>query len=447
MATYVFCGPSLPPEQLRELMPEATACPPIRRGDLEQRAVAAGDRVLILDGYYFHVPAIQHVEIIEALRRGARVWGAASMGALRAAELAGVGMRGVGYVYGRYASGALREDDEVAILHDPDNYRPFSDAMVNLDYNLRAAVRAGALTSDAASLVLAQLRERWFGERSYALAISLLRSSPYRAQVDALRDHLARSKVDVKRRDALAALRALATSAPAERSRADVSTLPETTVFGAGVQREFAPEEESPELRRTEVLTAWLVCTPRAKRVYRRCAQLELLSLLPQREPAAYPSTDRCHRALVLAGLLSPQSASSAVDAFLYPLQIGSGVRSTRVLETHLARSGALLRTARALEAHARKIGSAATSFQNRPSAAQALGVYAKLWSVAPPALGEEVRQRGFLDMNHFLEVAGSRLLVSFAARQINPIALEAPCKTALPPNSRASIASSTPAL
>ena len=62
------------------------------------------------------------------------MWGAASMGALRAAELAPFGMRGVGAIYRAFARGTLVADDEVAVAHLPAEYgyRATRDALVNL---------------------------------------------------------------------------------------------------------------------------------------------------------------------------------------------------------------------------------------------------------------------------------------------------------------------------
>src|SRR5688572_32760283 len=52
-------------------------------------------------------------------RSGVRVFGAASMGALRAAELQPFGMIGVGQVFQAYRRGHLTDDDEVAVAHGP----------------------------------------------------------------------------------------------------------------------------------------------------------------------------------------------------------------------------------------------------------------------------------------------------------------------------------------
>ena len=53
----------------------------------------------IIDGYFEIVPTVWHKEILWAMAQGIHVFGAASIGALRAAELDAFGMRGIGRIY------------------------------------------------------------------------------------------------------------------------------------------------------------------------------------------------------------------------------------------------------------------------------------------------------------------------------------------------------------
>ena len=97
----VFLGPSLPVTQAQALLPKATILPPARQGDLYR---AARDRhpstIALVDGIFATVPAVWHREILWAMTEARiRVFGAASMGALRAAELDVFGMVGFGKIY------------------------------------------------------------------------------------------------------------------------------------------------------------------------------------------------------------------------------------------------------------------------------------------------------------------------------------------------------------
>lgn len=137
MDIIVFLGPSLPLAQARRIL-EADYRPPVSQGEL-YRAAQQGPRAIgVVDGVFHHVPAVWHKEILWALSRGIRVLGSSSMGALRAAEMDRYGMEGVGEVYRLYRSGALEDDDEVALLHAPAEfgYRPLSEPMVNLRASL-----------------------------------------------------------------------------------------------------------------------------------------------------------------------------------------------------------------------------------------------------------------------------------------------------------------------
>ncbi|HVK84540.1 MAG TPA: TfuA-like protein [Kofleriaceae bacterium] len=116
MTTLVYVGPTLPAAEVAARLPGARVLPPVAVGDV-LRAVKRGGvrRIAIIDGYFERMAAVWHKELLVALARGIEVWGAASMGALRAAELAPFGMRGIGGIYRAFASGELIADDEVAV--------------------------------------------------------------------------------------------------------------------------------------------------------------------------------------------------------------------------------------------------------------------------------------------------------------------------------------------
>ena len=75
-------------------------------------------------------------------RRVLRSTGAASMGALRAAELHGFGMVGHGRIFEWYRDGVIDADDEVALIYGPEEvgYPSLSKPLVNIRATLAAAV-------------------------------------------------------------------------------------------------------------------------------------------------------------------------------------------------------------------------------------------------------------------------------------------------------------------
>ena len=121
MSLIAFLGPSLGAAEARRLAPGARLLPPAGRGDLF-KALGRGRRkpprvIALIDGVFEARPAVWHREILAALEEGVAVFGASSMGALRAAELWPFGMVGLGRVYGWLRNGTILDDSEVALLH------------------------------------------------------------------------------------------------------------------------------------------------------------------------------------------------------------------------------------------------------------------------------------------------------------------------------------------
>ncbi|MFJ3880832.1 TfuA-like protein [Streptomyces sp. NPDC090077] len=117
---HVFVGPTPARSEPQLAAPGVRVWPPARHGDLFDTAIRGGDTVVLIDGVYHQAPALRHKEILAAMGRGVGVVGAASIGALRAAELAPYGMLGVGHIYTAYVRGGIEGDDEVAVGQAPD---------------------------------------------------------------------------------------------------------------------------------------------------------------------------------------------------------------------------------------------------------------------------------------------------------------------------------------
>jgi len=167
MTAVVFVGPTLAAAEVAARLPGAIVRPPVAVGEiLALRRRRGVTQIAIIDGYFERMAAVWHKELLLAIERGITVWGAASMGALRAAELARFGMRGVGAIYRGFASGALVADDEVAIAHLPAEYgyRATSDALVNLRDGI---ARAPMLSARTRAALVELARGRFYRERSW----------------------------------------------------------------------------------------------------------------------------------------------------------------------------------------------------------------------------------------------------------------------------------------
>jgi hypothetical protein len=170
--TMVFVGPTLTADEVRARLPGALVLPPVAVGDVLALAMQRRPpaRVAIIDGYFERMAAVWHKEILVALARGISVWGAASMGALRAAELAPMGMIGVGAVYRAYARGELIADDEVAVAHLPaaHGFQAISDALVDLRWQLAAARRQRRISARTQARLIELAQARFYRDRTWS---------------------------------------------------------------------------------------------------------------------------------------------------------------------------------------------------------------------------------------------------------------------------------------
>jgi hypothetical protein len=167
-----FVGPSLAAAE-RRAFGSVVWKPPVEAGDLLRLDVDASTRLCLIDGYFDHRPAVRHKEILLLLSEGVRMFGAGSIGALRAAEMDGFGLTGVGAIYRAYARGTLVGDDEVALVHGPEewDWRPFSLPLVDVRATLCRARRHGAIGAGEARALLKAAAAIHYIERTWPLIV------------------------------------------------------------------------------------------------------------------------------------------------------------------------------------------------------------------------------------------------------------------------------------
>jgi hypothetical protein len=168
MTTIVFLGPSLNISEAKAILPDALFLPPIACGDLIQALELKPKKIVIIDGYFESCASVWHKEILYAITCGVLVYGASSMGALRAAELSQFGMVGIGRIYEQYQSGELIDDDEVILTHSigQDGFAGFTVPMVNIRATITQAVISGVLENDSAQPLLQQAKAMYYQERT-----------------------------------------------------------------------------------------------------------------------------------------------------------------------------------------------------------------------------------------------------------------------------------------
>jgi hypothetical protein len=211
VTTIVFVGPTLEPGEIAAAG-DFIALPPVSQGDVYRAAQRRPRAIGIIDGYFSGAPSVWHKEILWAMSKGVPVYGSASMGALRAAELHTFGMRGVGRIFEAFRNGGLEDDDEVAVVHGPAEigYLAASEPMVNIRETLALAEAKGVIGPQSRRSLEGFAKALYFGERNWP---ALLAAAPDEGvgepELAALREWLPEGRVDQKRLDALAMLGAM----------------------------------------------------------------------------------------------------------------------------------------------------------------------------------------------------------------------------------------------
>ena len=113
-----YLGPSLSLAKAKAILPNAIYRPPAKQGDIVTDVVNLNpNRIILIDGYFRENLSVWHKEICFALQFPymRAIYGASSMGALRAAELDFLGMIGIGKIYHWYRDSVTEDDSEVAL--------------------------------------------------------------------------------------------------------------------------------------------------------------------------------------------------------------------------------------------------------------------------------------------------------------------------------------------
>lgn len=177
MKIIVYAGLSIPFDEAKEILDSTDSIEvvykrPIQRGDLSQALKEHPDIIAIIDGVFHQNSAVGHKEILNVINEGIKVYGASSMGALRASELDTLGMTGVGYVYSQYTTGEVDSDDDVAVMLDSETLEALSVPLINMKYVFTNAVSEGIITSDEKDELLDITKKTYYPQRNYARTIS-----------------------------------------------------------------------------------------------------------------------------------------------------------------------------------------------------------------------------------------------------------------------------------
>lgn len=199
------------------------------------------DLIGLVDARFEAGQTVLHKEILFALSIGAHIWGAASMGALRAAECAAFGMRGFGRIFEMVQSGVIEDDAEVALQYGPAElgYPALSEPLANIRATLEAAVAASVIDDTAAALLLQAAGATPFKQLGWDRLVS---GSADKAAAAQLAAWLPEGRVDQKALDALALAQAMGDAQSAGLARFEAEFVFEETTHWRRLRARFESE-------------------------------------------------------------------------------------------------------------------------------------------------------------------------------------------------------------
>lgn len=200
----VFAGPSLVQSDMDDFS-DCLFLPPAAKGDILRSLTRdAPDFIGLIDGYFDDRAAVQHKELLEVMAMGIKVYGAASMGALRASELHTFGMIGVGEIFKDYHDGTLTSDADVAVQHGPSDlgFPALTIPQVDVKATVTSLTGRGHLTRAEGQRLLRISQDMFYKRRSWARIAEAVGGQP--DSQDRLAKMLAKAHVQAKRLDALA---------------------------------------------------------------------------------------------------------------------------------------------------------------------------------------------------------------------------------------------------
>jgi len=202
----IFLGPSLDTATAKSIL-DAEYRLPARRGDILAAVRDSATVIGLIDGVFHQEAAVAHREILTAIRAGVTVIGASSMGALRAAEMDALGMKGIGEIYQKYATGELVSDDEVALVFDPVSGIALSEPLINIRYTLGAAEQSGIISRGESETLLAAAKSLFYPSRTFPGIVAAAGNAIDSQTGEQFLSFTDERRCDQKRADAIALLK------------------------------------------------------------------------------------------------------------------------------------------------------------------------------------------------------------------------------------------------
>jgi len=208
----VFLGPSLSIEKARKII-NAEFLPPAKKGDFIKLSLIPEKKIIILiDGVFLQDYPPTPIEVFQVVNKNNfQVYGASSLGALRAVELEKFGMKGYGQVFELFKKNIINSDDEVAVTFD-NSYNLLSEAMIDIRYNLFLAFKKGIIDKETKQLITRTAKKIYFPFRSYENIVkkSIELYSDTRDSIEDFHNFVSTQRQSLKELDAMGILKKIA---------------------------------------------------------------------------------------------------------------------------------------------------------------------------------------------------------------------------------------------
>ncbi|HYX56944.1 MAG TPA: TfuA-like protein [Nitrososphaeraceae archaeon] len=165
----IFLGPSLSHEKARKIF-QADFRGPAKKGDLLRASGDIDDSTIVclVDALFLQDYPPSPIEVYQLmLNKNIKLYGAASLGALRAVELEKFGMIGMGKIFELYKKGKLTADDEIAVTFVEGEHQLQSEAMIDIRFNLFLAHRMGIINEITKKTIAKVAKDIYFPYRNY----------------------------------------------------------------------------------------------------------------------------------------------------------------------------------------------------------------------------------------------------------------------------------------
>ncbi|HEU5172708.1 MAG TPA: TfuA-like protein [Nitrososphaeraceae archaeon] len=200
----VFLGPSLKLDKAKQII-NAEFKPPAKKGDFIKLSLMSETRkIVLIDGVFLQDYPPTPIEVFQVISKSNfKVYGASSIGALRAVELEKFGMEGIGKIFELYKKEIINSDDEIAVTFDSD-YNLISEAMIDIRYNIFLAWKHQIIDKETKQIMTKIAKRIYFPYRSYDNIIekSLDLFPSCREFILKFKDYILSNRISLKELDA-----------------------------------------------------------------------------------------------------------------------------------------------------------------------------------------------------------------------------------------------------